>query len=249
MLEIRRTVRAEVMEGVALLTFNGPPRNAATAECWETLATLIDEYAENPAVRVLVLTGAGHHAFVTDPDAAEMEDFAVHAACAVRAQRALAAFPKPAIARIRGDCIGAGLLLALHADLLVAAEDSAFALPGARWGAAYPAFSVRALVRLVGPQHATRMLATGGRIQAREALRIGLATLVVADSQLSDTVADLAREIADNAPLAVTVAKRAVRDPDDVALDAMVEACWASPDHVAAVATLRAERRTSTHSR
>ncbi len=247
--ETRRTVRAEVVEGVALLTFNGPPRNAATAQCWETLATLLDEYAVDPAVRVLVLTGAGHHAFVTDPDAAEMEDFALHSASAVRAQRALAAFPKPAIARIRGDCIGAGLLLALHADLLVAAEDSAFALPGARWGAAYPAFSVRALVRLAGPQHATRMLATGRRIEAREALRIGLATLVVPDSELSDTVADLAREIADNAPMAVTIAKRAVRDPDDAALDAMVEACWASPDHVDAVASLRAGRRAAFHGR
>ena len=215
-----RTVRAEVVEGVALLTFNTPPRNAAKAGCWDLLTDALNQYAADPAVRVLVLTGAGHHAFVTDPDAAAMEDVALHAAAATRAQEALAAFPKPAIVRIRGDCIGAGLLLALHADLLVAAEDSAFALPGARWGTVYPAFSVDALVRLVGPQHAKRLLFTGGRIEAREALRIGLATLVVADAELSDTVADLARDIADNAPHAVHAAKRTVDKFDEPGLPA-----------------------------
>ena len=108
-----------------------------------------------------------------------------------RALQALAAFPKPSIARIRGDCIGAGLLLALHADIIVAAEDSAFALPGSRWGAAYPPASVAALVSLIGPQQAKRLLYSGGRIEAREALRIGLVALVCDDADLSDTVVDL----------------------------------------------------------
>ena len=236
-------VRAEVMEGIALLTFNTPPRNVATADCWDRLADILGQLADDPAVRVLVLTGAGHFAFVTDPDAAAMEDIALHDAAALRAQQALAAFPKPAIARIRGDCIGAGLLLALHADLLVAAEDSAFSLPAARWGAAYPASSVAALVRLVGPQHAKRMLFTGGRIEAREALRIGLATLVVADAGLSDAVVELARDISDNAPLALSAAKRAVNTPDDPALGSIAEECRNSRDHEIGLAALRNGRR------
>lgn len=238
-----RTVRTEVMEGIALLTVNVPQRNAASAADWGQLADALDRYAADPAVRVLVLTGAGHHAFVTDPDAAAMEDIAVHGTAALRAQDALAAFPKPTIVRVRGDCTGAGLLLALHADILIAAEDSAFALPGARWGVAYPPAAVAALVRHVGPQQAKRLLFAGGRIEAREAMRIGLATLVVADSDLSDTVADLARDIADNAPLALTATKRMVAAPGDPALPALVEECAASQDHEAGLAALRAGRK------
>ena len=240
-----RTIRTEVMEGIALLTFNTPPRNAACADDWARLADALDRYAEDPEVRVVVLTGAGHHAFVTDPEAEAMEEIAIHAAACGRAQAALSAFPKPVIVRIRGDCIGAGLLLALHADLLIAAEDSAFSLPSARWGAAYPPEAVAILVRLVGPQHAKRMIFTGARIEAREALRIGLVTLVVADADLSDTVADLAREIADNAPLALAASKRMADQPGDPALVAMMQSCWNSKDHAAGIAALKTGRRSA----
>ncbi len=244
-----RTIRTEILEGIALLTFNTPPRNAACADDWGQLADALDRYAAAPEIRVVVLTGAGHHAFVTDPEAEEMEEIAIHAAACGRAQAALSAFPKPVIVRIRGDCIGAGLLLALHADLLIAAEDSAFALPSARWGAAYPPEAVAALVRLVGPQHAKRLLFTGARIEAREALRIGLVTLVVGDADLSDTVADIARDIADNAPLALTAAKRMADQPGDPALVALMEECWDSHDHAAGIAALKTGRRPAFHGR
>jgi enoyl-CoA hydratase/carnithine racemase len=237
-----RTVTAVVMEGIALLTVNLPRQNAADVATWDGLAAAIGEYAEDPAIRVLVLTGAGHFAFVTDPMAAALEDQTIHDAAAQRALQALAAFPKPSIARIRGDCIGAGLLLALHADIIVAAEDSAFALPGSRWGAAYPPASVAALVSLIGPQQAKRLLYSGGRIEAREALRIGLVALVCDDADLSDTVVDLAREIADNAPIAVRAGKRMVDAPGDASLAALVDECRSSEDYVTGVTALRAGR-------
>jgi enoyl-CoA hydratase/carnithine racemase len=237
-----RTVTAVVMEGIALLTVNLPRQNAADAGTWDALAAAIGTYADDPAIRVLVLTGAGHYAFVTDPMAAALEDQATHDAAAIRALQALAAFPKPSIARVRGDCIGAGLLLALHTDLIIAAEDSAFALPGSRWGSAYPPGSIAALVALIGPQQAKRLLYAGGRIEAQEALRIGLVTLVCDDADLSDTVVDLARAIADNAPIAVRAAKRMVAAPGDASLAALVDECRSSEDYVTGVTALRAGR-------
>ena len=241
-MEARASIKAEVMEGIALVTFCGPKHNAATAETWAALMEMLDRYAADRAVRAVVLTGAGHHTFVADPDAADPPDQAEYDAAAGRAQAALAGFPKPVIARLRGDCIGNGLLLAVRADLLIAAEDTTFALPAARWGLAYSPEAVAALTRLVGPQHAKRLLFAGARMGAREALRVGLVTLVVDDADLSDIVVDLARAIADNGPLAVAATKRMVAAPDDPGLDGLVEACRNSADYAAGIAAFRRGR-------
>ncbi len=234
-----RTLSAEVMEGVGLITISVPRTNAATVETWHALTDTLGRYAEDRAVNVIVITGAGHTAFVTDPDAAEMDAQTMYDDAAREAIAALAAFPKPSIARVRGDCTGAGLLLALHCDIVVAAEDSAFSLPGARWGAVYPPDTVAELTRLIGAQQTLRMLYTGGRLEAAEALRIGLVTLVTADGDLSDTVVDLSQAIADNAPLATRAAKQMVARPNDPALNELVEQCRRSEDYADAVAALR----------
>ena len=239
MQEARASIKAEVMEGIALVTFCAPDRNVATAETWGTLADMLGRYAADDAVRVVVLTGAGHLVFVSDPQPADPPAQAEYDGAAGGAQAALAAFPKPVIARVRGDCLGNGLLLALHADLLIAGEDSTFALPAARWGLAYAPGVVAMLARLVGPQHAKRLLFAGGRMGAQEALRIGLVTLVVEDADLSDIVVDLARTIADNGPLAVAAAKRMVAMPDDPALPRLMEQCRGSADYAAGLAALR----------
>ncbi len=239
MTTVRPLIKAETMEGIGLVTFNAPIHNVASVEMWDAFAEIINAYAGDDAVRVIVLTGAGHHAFVSDPDAAETEAQATYDAAAHRAQDALVALEKPVIARLRGDCFGAGLALALHADLLVAGKDSAFSLPGARWGAAYAPDAVAALTRLVGPHHAKRLLLVGGRIDAREALRIGLVTILVDDEDLSDTVVDLARAIAENAPLALAAGKRMVDSPADPALGELTIACRASQDYATGLAAFR----------
>ncbi|WP_158742601.1 enoyl-CoA hydratase/isomerase family protein, partial [Acidisphaera sp. L21] len=213
--EARPPLKAEVMEGIALVTFNTPAHNVATVALWQELAEVLGRYATDPAVRVLVLTGAGHHAFLTDPAPVEPDAQHAYDAAAQQGHAALAAFNKPVIARVRGDCVGGGLALLLHADVVVAAEDSSFAFPAARWGAAYPPDSVAALARLIGPQQAKRLLLSGARVDPPEALRIGLVSMVVADADLSETVVDLARAIADNGPLAVAAGKCMVNGMGD----------------------------------
>jgi enoyl-CoA hydratase len=236
---------AEVDTGIGLITFNNPDkRNAMSIEMWQGLDEALERLAADPAVRVLVLTGAGSKAFVSGADIGEFDSQRSDA----NAQRdydrvtsagrdRLAAFPRPVIARIRGYCLGGGLGLAMQADLRISAEDSEFGIPAARLGLAYGAGMVRQLVGLVGPAHARMLLYSGSRIGAREAERIGLVNQVVPDADLSDTVVDLARTIADNAPLSVRAAKLAVAAAerpdmaDQDALDQAIAACFDSADY------------------
>jgi enoyl-CoA hydratase len=237
---------AEVADGVGLVTFNQPEkRNAMSVGMWEGLGAILDDFAANPAVRVVVLTGAGHKAFVSGADISQFESQRANAdaqreydrlTSAGRAK--LAAFAKPVIARIRGFCLGGGLGIAMQADLRIAAEDSQFGIPAARLGIAYGFDMVRKLVSFVGPAHAKMLMFSGARIDAREAERIGLINRMVPDEDLIPTVSELARTIAVNAPLTIRAAKLAVaeslktdseRDVD--AVTRAVLACFDSADY------------------
>ncbi len=233
-------------DGVGLITFNQPEkRNAMSVEMWQGMGQILEAFAEDPSVRVVVLTGAGNKAFVSGADISQFEKQRSNADAQREYDRVtsagrmqLASFPKPTIARIRGFCLGGGLAIAMQADLRIAATDSQFGIPAARLGIAYGFEGVRRLVSLVGPAHARMILYTGARIDAAEAGRIGLVNRVVPDAELSDTVLEIARTIAGNAPLSIAASKhaveQAVRDPDkrDLAgLAAHMEACFDSADY------------------
>jgi enoyl-CoA hydratase/carnithine racemase len=237
---------AEVEDGVGLITFNQPEkRNAMSVHMWEGLGQILEDFAADDGVRVVVLTGAGAKAFVSGADISQFEKDRANANAQVEYDRLtsagrekLALFPKPVIARIRGYCLGGGLGIAMQADIRIAAVDSEFGIPAARLGIAYGYDMVRKLVSLVGPAHARTLLYTGSRIDAAEAKRIGLVNDVVPDQDLSDTVVDLARQIADNAPLSVRAAKLAVteaakmdRERDLDAVNAAIAACFDSADY------------------
>ena len=229
----------DIDNGVGLVTFNNPEkRNAMSLAMWDGLAEALDVLERDAAVRVVVLTGAGTKAFVSGADISQFGAARDDAAAQreydrlTSAGRArLAGFPRPVIARIRGFCLGGGLAIALQADLRIAAEDSEFGIPAARLGLAYSAAMVRKLVDAVGPAHARMLLYTGARIPAQEAARIGLVNRVVPDAELSDTVLDLARTIADNAPLSVRAAKLAVAGEDSAATEQAITACFDSADY------------------
>lgn len=235
---------AESDEGVGLITFNQPDkRNAMSVEMWQGFADILDAFADDPDIRVVVLTGAGSKAFVSGGDISQFEreratpDAQAEYEKMTGAGRAkLTGFAKPVIARIRGYCLGGGLGIAMNADIRIAAVDSEFGITSARLGIAYGFDMVQRLVSLVGPAHARMLLYSGTRIDSREAERIGLVNRVVPDEDLSDVVVDLARTIADNAPLSVTAAKlavaRAVPDPGapDEVLEKAMAACFESED-------------------
>jgi enoyl-CoA hydratase/carnithine racemase len=240
------TMLSEIEDGVGLITFNRPQkRNAMSIGMWGGLLQILDAFETDPAVRAVVLTGASNRAFVSGADVGEFEQTRSDADAEREYQRLasrgcarLAAFPKPTIARIRGYCLGAGLGIALHCDLRIAAVDSAFGMPGASLGMAYGRDIVGKLVSLVGEANARMLLFTGSRIDGEEAARIGLVSRVVEDEELSERVVDLVRLIADNAPLSLSAMKLAVAEAtkeagerDHAKVEQAIDACFDSEDY------------------
>jgi enoyl-CoA hydratase/carnithine racemase len=233
-------------DGVGLITFNQPEkRNAMSMEMWTGLGEILDEFTEDNSVRVVVMTGAGNKAFVSGADISQFAKNRNSFDAQREYDRATGigrekyhAFTKPIIARIRGFCLGGGLAIAMGADIRIAAIDSQFGIPAARLSIAYAPDSVRRLIDLVGPAHARMILYSAKRIDAVEAERIGLINKMVSDEDLNEEVLDLARTIADNAPLSVTASKLTIgemlKDESKRDMDAvvrMMETCFDSADY------------------
>jgi enoyl-CoA hydratase len=232
---------------VAILTFNNPAkRNALSGDIRAALPGALEALQADPQVRVIVVTGAGDRAFVSGADISEFGE--QRTSPAGRAEfdasmaaigRAWASLDKPAIAMIRGFCMGGGLLTALEADIRIAAEDSQFGIPAARLGLGYGFGGVTTLMNLVGPARTAEILFSARRFSAAEALQMGLVNRVVPAAELADHVMTLAADIAANAPLTVAAAKAAIREasrPSDrrdlARVEAMVEACFRSQDYL-----------------
>jgi enoyl-CoA hydratase/carnithine racemase len=139
---------------------------------------------------------------------------------------------------IHGFCMGGGVAIALQADLRYAADDAWFAIPAARLGLGYAPGGIDTLVRLVGPSAAKQLLFTAGRVDAREALRMGLVDGVCAKAGLEASVRQTAETIAGNAPLTLASVKRVIRGQaraaagaDDPELVRSVRACFESEDY------------------
>lgn len=234
-------------DGIGSLIFNNPEkRNAISLEMSLAAADVIEDFAADPEVRVIVLSGAGDKAFVSgadiskfEKDRATPEQVAEYTKRAARFRVGLRSVGKPTIAKIRGYCLGGGLGLALNCDLRICAEDAQFGIPAARLGVGYAAEALNQLVRVVGPSTAKEVLFTARRYNAQEALRVGLVNQVVPVAELDDYVAKYAAGIVGNAPLSIIAAKRVVdelvKDPEernDALCDQVVTACFASQDYV-----------------
>jgi enoyl-CoA hydratase len=233
-------------DGVGLITFNQPEkRNAMSMEMWTGLGEILDEFAEDSSVSVVILTGAGNKAFVSGADISQFEKNRNSADSQAEYDRATGvgrdkfhAFKKPIVARIRGFCMGGGLAIAMATDLRIASADSQFGIPAARLSIAYASDAVKRLIDLVGPAHARMILYTAKRIDAAEAERIGLINKMTSEEALNDVVLDIARTIADNAPLSVAASKltinEMVKDESQRDMDAikkMGEVCFNSADY------------------
>ena len=180
---------------VAVLTIDRPEkRNAMTAEMWAALPELLAGPAADPAVRVLVVTGAGT-SFCAGADIAGLlggadaddprADLRAHN---LAAQAALREFPKPTVAVIRGHCIGGGVEIAAACDLRFADPTSVFGVTPAKVGIVYPPSSTKALVDLVGPATAKYLLFSGELVDAATALRTGLVDRLVDAADLDAEV-------------------------------------------------------------
>ncbi|MGW5133735.1 enoyl-CoA hydratase/isomerase family protein [Streptomyces sp. NPDC004135] len=197
-----------VAESVATVVISHPEkRNAMTAAMWRALPPLLGELADDPAVRVLVLTGEGG-TFCAGADISTLRGSPQEAQrLAVRAEEALAAFPKPTLAAIGGHCVGGGAQLAAACDLRFAEEGALFGVTPAKLGIVYPSSSTRRLVSLVGPATAKYLLFSGELIDAERALRTGLVDEVLPAGGLGKRVAEFARVLVSRSQLTQAAAK------------------------------------------
>ncbi|WP_231933633.1 enoyl-CoA hydratase/isomerase family protein [Micromonospora coxensis] len=204
----------EVTGAVATVTIHNPARrNAMTAGMWKQLPVLLDGLEADPAVRALVLTGAGG-TFCAGADLGDLDELldAGDHSIAVAAEERLAAFAKPTVAAVQGACVGGGCQLAVACDLRIAAQDARFGVPPARLGLVYPAPTTRRLTRLVGPSTAKFLLFTAELVDAERALRVGLVDEVLPVDGLTARVDAITAAIAQRSQLSVAAAKEIVDD-------------------------------------
>jgi enoyl-CoA hydratase/carnithine racemase len=232
---------------IGTLTFNYPEKhNAISPEMAQAAAAVIEDFAGDPAIRVVILRGAGTKAFVSGGDISKYEgnrstpeQVAAYNKMSAGFRTSLRSIGKPTIAMIRGWCLGGGLAIALNCDLRICSEDAQFGVPAAKLGIGYGAESLGQLVELAGPSVAKEILYTARRYTAHEAHRIGLVNHVLQAPMLEAFVNSYAETMANNAPLSIVAAKRVideyVKDADqrDQALaDQAVADCFASQDYV-----------------
>lgn len=244
--------------GVAWLVLRNPGKlNAVRLEMWEAIPAALAELGADPAVRVVVLRGHGDDAFASGADISEFATHrrdaasaAAYEAVTAQAFTALVACEKPVVAMLQGACIGGGLAIAISADLRIAADDTKLALPPARLGLGYHLAGVERVVQVVGPSAAAEMFFTARQYTAAEAHAIGLVNRVVPKAELVAATERYVRDVAENAPLTIRAAKRAIaevqRDPaqrDAAAVARLIAACFESDDYAEGVRAFLEKRR------
>jgi methylglutaconyl-CoA hydratase len=212
------TVTVERTGTMATVTLNRPAaRNALSRRLVSDLLAILRDVAGESDLRALVLTGAGDRAFCAGADLVERRalspaELTAHTEGISAACDALADFPVPVVAAIRGYALAGGAELAIACDLRVAGEDAVFGYPEVKVGVFPGAGGVIRLPRIVGAAAARDLLYTGRQVRADEAFRLGLVDRLVPPAEVLSTAARVAEEIAANAPLAVRAVKRALRD-------------------------------------
>jgi enoyl-CoA hydratase/carnithine racemase len=238
---------AEKQDGIGWMVFNNPERhNALSYEMRLAMLQIMDDFAADDGVRVMVMKGAGKKAFVSGADISQFEKLrntpeqqAEYHALSEKVQVRFDTMEKPVIAMIQGYCLGGGLGTALNADVRIASDDARFGIPAARLSIGYPFAGIKRLIDLVGPAYAKEILFTAHRFTAQEAYAMGLVNRVVPVDELEEVVRTMAATMADNAPLTLRSAKaivaEALKDPADRDLelcDTLVKACMTSNDYV-----------------
>lgn len=216
----------EVADRVATLTINRPDkRNALSWSLMGELRGALAAVKVDPAVRVVVLTGAGDRAFCAGADLGAMADGAGYAALHdARGEMALLfrdlwELGKPTLARVRGYALAGGFGLALACDLVVAADDAVFGCPEIDVGL-WPHMISVPLTRSMPPKKALELMMTGRRVDATEAERIGFVTDVVAVDDLDDAVDTLASTLSAKSPVTLKLGRDSFYGAWDLAAEA-----------------------------
>lgn len=199
--------------GVATITLDRPPVNAVSPELIDELLNTVDTLAVDPAVRAVLIMGAGGR-YCAGADITVMSD---HSRSTYRRMRrqievedALERLQKPVVVAIEKFALGGGAELALACDVRVMGEGALFGFPEAALGLLPGAGGTQRLTRLVGTAQAFWMMATGAKLPAAEALEHGLVNEVVADDAVVTRATEIAEQLAAGPTLAIGLIKRLV---------------------------------------
>ena len=226
------TLRYEVEGGVATLTLDRPKSlNAFSTPMQNELATLIPAIAADAEVRALVITGAGR-AFCAGGDMREMETVGAPVPLAGRNKlrrmlttvlMPLLRLEKPVIAAVNGAAFGAGMNLALAADITLMADTATFSQVFVKVGLVPDTGGLYLLTRLIGMNRAKELCFTGRTVAADEALSLGLVNRVVPAAELMPAALELARQLAHGATAAIGLTKSLLNIAPTATLDEMAE--------------------------
>jgi enoyl-CoA hydratase/carnithine racemase len=208
-------IGAEATGPIGWLIWDNPSKlNALSPGMAEDALIVIETYAADPAIKVVVMRGAGRKAFISGADIksfdktrASTEAARLARDASAQLRRRMLNLEKPLIAMIYGYCLGGGLGMALNADLRFASTDSQFSVPAAVRGVAYAPDGLKSLVDLVGPSVAKDIMFSARRLKSDEALRVGLVNRVVDADQLEAETIAYAETLAANAPLSIRASK------------------------------------------
>jgi enoyl-CoA hydratase len=210
------TLLIERRDRVAIITINRPEkRNALNIQTRQEGAQVLETLRDDESIRVVVFTGAGDKAFIAGADIAEFAGRTALTQRDVMLGRslftAIDTFPKPVIAMINGYCLGGGCELALACDIRIASETASFGQPEINLGIIPGGGGTQRLTRLVGEGKAMELILTGDIINAQTAYSLGLVNAVVPAADLEAKTMELATRIAEKSPVALRMAKEAVK--------------------------------------
>lgn len=213
---VYQNILLETKDRISTLTINRPDkRNALNQATRDEILHALDSLQASADSRVLIVTGAGDKAFIAGADIGEFEGRTpLTQREAMKGRRifdAVEEFPKPVIAMINGFCLGGGMEFALACDLRIASDRAKLGQPEINLGIIPGGGGTQRLTRLVGEGKAMELILTGDLIDAAQAKTIGLVNEVVPAAELRNHVVALASRIAEKSPIALRMAKEAVK--------------------------------------
>jgi enoyl-CoA hydratase len=227
---------------IAIVTINRPDKlNALNIATRNDILDAFEELERDDEVRVVVITGAGEKAFIAGADINEFAGMtAVKQRAVMRGRRAfdiVEEFRKPVIAMINGFALGGGCELAMACDIRIASSKAKLGQPEIKLGIIPGGGGTQRMTRLIGEGKAMELILTGDMISAEEAERLGLVNYVVSPEALEARTMELANKIAEMSPVAVAMAKQAVKNAARLDLRAGLDAevdlfalCFSSED-------------------
>jgi enoyl-CoA hydratase len=214
---------------LAILTVNRPKAlNALNKDTLLDIQAAVAEVSNDPAIKVLIITGSGEKAFVAGADIAYMKDFNVREGRAFgqlgqQVFRSIELMEKPVIAAVNGFALGGGCELALSCDIRLASENAVFGQPEVALGVTPGYGGTQRLPRLIGEGLAKELIFSSSNLKAYDAYRVGLVNHVYQAAELMAEAKKLAAKIAQQAPLAVANSKTAINRGMQVDLDTAMQ--------------------------